>query len=271
MSKPRPLSLRFLPEQFCRSLEILFTDIDDTITQDSLLTAPAYASLWKLYEHGIQVAVVTGRPAGWCDHIARMWPVRGVIGENGAFYFSYRRDKNRMERCYLISEEERLEGRKKLEKIRERVLRDVPACKIAADQAFRITDLAIDYCEDVKPLKPSEIARICRIIENEGAVYKISNIHINCWYGNFDKVSGIKEFIKNELDLQLSEIPDQVVFIGDSPNDEPMFKELKHCIAVANIAPYLKQLKSLPMYLTKSRAACGFSEAVDIILKKRKH
>ena len=31
----------------------------------------------------------TGLLAGWCDHIARMWPVDGVVGENGALYFWY--------------------------------------------------------------------------------------------------------------------------------------------------------------------------------------
>jgi len=26
-------------------------------------------------------------PAGWCDLIARFWPVDAVVGENGALYF----------------------------------------------------------------------------------------------------------------------------------------------------------------------------------------
>ena len=32
---------------------------------------------------GKLVIPITGRPAGWCDHIARMWPVDAVVGENG--------------------------------------------------------------------------------------------------------------------------------------------------------------------------------------------
>jgi hypothetical protein len=40
-----------------------------------------------------QVVPVTGRPAGWCEMIARMWPVLGVVGENGALYFQYKNKK----------------------------------------------------------------------------------------------------------------------------------------------------------------------------------
>ena len=67
---------------------------------------------------------MTGRPAGWCDHIARMWPVEGVVGENGAFYFSYDRVTHKMQRRYLLEEEERKHGQKMLEKIREAVMVD---------------------------------------------------------------------------------------------------------------------------------------------------
>ena len=36
----------------------------------------------------IKTVVVTGRSAGWCDLIARWWPVNSVIGENGALSYS---------------------------------------------------------------------------------------------------------------------------------------------------------------------------------------
>ena len=64
----------------------LLFDIDDTLTTEGRLTAEAYAAVEALKNAGLIVVPITGRPAGWCDHIARMWPVDGVIGENGAFY-----------------------------------------------------------------------------------------------------------------------------------------------------------------------------------------
>jgi len=59
------------------------------LTTEGRLSADAYAALERLSQHGLRVIAVTGRPAGWCDMIARFWPVDAVIGENGAFYFRY--------------------------------------------------------------------------------------------------------------------------------------------------------------------------------------
>ena len=61
----------------------VFCDIDDTLTTGGKLTAAAYAALEALQRAGLLVVPITGRPAGWCDQIARMWPVHAVVGENG--------------------------------------------------------------------------------------------------------------------------------------------------------------------------------------------
>jgi HAD superfamily hydrolase (TIGR01484 family) len=260
-----------IPASLCRKLEIFFCDIDDTITTGGLLPSESFGAVWQLYQAGIQLIPVTGRPAGWCDHIARMWPVEAVIGENGAFYYSYDRESRQMRRNSLVQEQERREGQKKLKRVRERVLQEVPASRVAADQQFRSTDLAIDFCEDVvPPLSREEIERICSIIEEEGATYKISSIHINCWYGSFDKVSGVRRFLADRgMDLASNEVQDSIAFIGDSPNDEPLFAALHHSIAVANIVNFIDRLRHLPTYITQKASAAGFSEAVQIILQKR--
>jgi hydroxymethylpyrimidine pyrophosphatase-like HAD family hydrolase len=83
----QPLDTFPLPER--RRIKGVFADIDDTITSDGRLTADAYQALERLHQGGLMVIPITGRPAGWCDHIARMWPVDGVVGVNGGFYFRY--------------------------------------------------------------------------------------------------------------------------------------------------------------------------------------
>lgn len=265
-----PLPVRDLPSERCRALATLFTDVDDTITRDGLLPVSTFQRLWDLQAAGVRTVVVTGRPAGWCDHMARMWPVAGVVGENGALIYSYDRAARRMRRFYLLSEAERLEGRRRLERIRARVLREVPACAIAADQPFRLADLAVDYREDVGPLGEAEVRQICRIIEAEGATYKVASIHINCWYGDYDKVSGVKRFLAEQgLELTDPSVQASSLFIGDAPNDEPLFAALEATIAVANIGPYLAGLRHPPAYITQAEAAAGFAEAVDVILAKR--
>lgn len=262
--------VRELPESLCRTLEFIFTDIDDTITEGGKLPAKALEAVWKLCESGIKVVPVTGRPAGWCDHIARMWPVAGVIGENGAFYFSYDESQRKVIRKYSQSKETREEGRKKLEKIQRRVLAEVPGSGIASDQDFRIADLAVDFCEDVDPLDDASVDRICRIAEEEGAVCKISSIHVNCWYGEYDKLTCFNLFLRDFTGKSLDEMQEKILFTGDSLNDEPMFAKLANTIAVSNIKRFLDRMNNYPAFITEGESASGFYEAAEIILSKRK-
>ena len=131
--------------------------------------------------------------------IARMWPVAGVVGENGAFYYSYDEANRKFIRRYVDSDEKRAESRRRLQHLRERVLKEVPGCGIASDQEFRTADLAIDFCEDVKRLPQDQIDKICRIAAEEGTTAKVSSIHVNCWYGDYDKVSCFNTFINDAI------------------------------------------------------------------------
>jgi hypothetical protein len=79
----------------------------------------------KLHQAGFKLIPITGRPAGWCDHIARMWPVDAVIGENGAFYFVYEQSKRKVIRRYWKSKKQRTADRKRLEKIQKKILTTV--------------------------------------------------------------------------------------------------------------------------------------------------
>ena len=261
--------LKKLSGQVCSDLEFLFTDIDDTITLDGMMPAETLESVYMLDKAGIKVILVTGRPAGWCDYFARMWPVAGIVGENGAFYFSYDRENKRMERVYLVSESERRANRHRLDLLGEKILSSVPGCRVSADQPFRIADLAIDISEDVEPLEDSEVQKICRIIEEHGAEYKISSIHINCWYGTYDKLTCFDRFLSNFTGGTLADYQDRLIYCGDSPNDEPMFKTLENTVAVANIEKYLDSLEYLPAYITDGKGGHGFTELTHHILEKR--
>ncbi len=69
------LPIASLPPETRRTLKGVFTDIDDTLTSDGTLTAAAYGAMERLQRAGLLMIPITGRPAGWCDHIARMWPI----------------------------------------------------------------------------------------------------------------------------------------------------------------------------------------------------
>jgi HAD superfamily hydrolase (TIGR01484 family) len=246
------------------TVRFLFTDIDDTLTDHGRLGPGAYEALWKLDEHGIKVIPVTGRPAGWCEMIARLWPVHGVVGENGGFYFRYHEKK--MHRSFFFDEKTQGQNRKKLERIQEEVLRKVPGCAIASDQFSRLMDLAVDFAEDVGPLPEKEIDAIVDVFKSHGAQAKVSSIHVNGWFGSYDKLSMCRQYAKNELGLDLDQANEQFAFSGDSPNDEPMFAFFKNAFAVANIKTFLPRLTHKPAFVANGDGGSGFIEIANRLI-----
>ncbi len=246
------------------AIRVLFTDIDDTLTDHGQLGPHAYQALWHLSQAGIKIVPVTGRPAGWCEMIARFWPVDGIVGENGGFYFRYHDRK--MHRHFIYDDATMEENRKKLERISVDVLRAVPGCAIASDQFSRLMDLAVDFCEDVAPLPESAVDQIVSVFEKHGAVAKVSSIHVNGWFGNYDKLSMCREFARRELKLDIDRENESCAFAGDSPNDEPMFGFFANSFAVANIRKFISRLKSKPAYVTAGEGGHGFVEIANALI-----
>ena len=234
----------------------LLFDIDDTLTTDGKLTAGAYAALERLKRAGKILVPVTGRPAGWCDHIARMWPVDAVVGENGAFYFYCHEGK--LKRRYQDDEATRSKNLQRLKNISERILSSVPGSALAADQAYRETDLAIDFREDVTPLPLDSAERIAALMREAGLTAKVSSIHVNGWFGAYDKLAMARYLFAERFGLDLEAANASVAFVGDSPNDESMFGFFENSIGVANVKRF--SLSSFPKYVTKEEAGRGFEE-----------
>jgi HAD superfamily hydrolase (TIGR01484 family) len=261
--------LREIPREACRDLQWFFTDIDDTMTSDGVLPDTAYCALWDLHRAGIRVVPVTGRPAGWCDHIARMWPVAAVVGENGAFTYSYDRAARRMDRSYAVAPGEMRSNHERLESAARRVLAEVPGTALAADQPFRISDWAIDFREDVPPLPDSAVDAICAVLESEAVRFKVSSIHVNFWLGDFDKMSASAGLLERATGEKFADLAGCAAFIGDSPNDEPLFAGFPLSIAVGNLRAFAGRLSRLPRYITEADSAAGFCEAVGFIIALR--
>ncbi len=252
-----------------RCIRGVFTDIDDTLTTDGVLTAEAYSALSRIKNAGLLTIPITGRPAGWCDHIARMWPIDAVVGENGAFYFRYDGERKRMLKRFVCSDAQRKEQRRRLIELGDRILAEVPGAALASDQRYRESDLAIDYCEDVPRLAPTEVARIVELFESHGATAKISSIHVNGWFGDYDKLSMTRTLMQECFDIDIETFRDRFVFVGDSPNDCPMFRHFPNSVGVANIGEFAASLEFAPAYITKGSSGAGFTEVVDLLLVPR--
>lgn len=260
------LPLKEIPGSLLEPLRFVLCDIDDTLTLEGMLPAESFTALHRLHEQGFHVIPVTGRPAGWCDHIARFWPVSAVVGENGAFSFRYDRASRKMHRRYSRSAKRWEKDRILLNRIAEQVLAEVPGSAIASDQAYREADLAIDFHEDVPPLPLSEVERIVAIFHEHGAKAKISSIHVNGWFGNYDKLSMTQALLADEFALGPDESKRCTVFIGDSPNDCPLFAYFPFSIGVANIMNFKDRLTPPPRWITSREGGFGFAEFVDLLL-----
>lgn len=263
----RPLST--LDASALSGIAAVFTDIDDTLTSDGRLPAAAYEALERLDAAGLSVVPITGRPAGWCDMIARFWPVAGVVGENGAFYFSYRREEKRMVQRFFATDEERRRNRARLTELREVILREVPGTGIASDQLYREADLAIDVCEDVPPLPKAAVDRVLDLFASAGAIAKLSSIHVNGWFGDYDKLAMSRIFARDILGIDLDEDRERIVFVGDSPNDGPMFDFFPLSFGVANVLDFKDAVKQLPSFVARGRGGEGFVEVADLVLAAR--
>ena len=249
----RPLA-EFPPEQAAVVVGVL-TDIDDTLTTEGRLTAAAYAALEALHAAGLKVIPVTGRPAGWCDHIARMWPVDAVVGENGAFWM--RHDPAAKKLRTVFAGDVPADRQARIDALARDILAAVPGCALASDQFCRIADLAIDFREDVPPLPRSAVDEIVWRMEAAGMQAKISSIHVNGWFGRYDKLSTTRRCLVEEFgsDIDVPAERARWIFVGDSPNDAPMFGWFPNAVGVANVRGNLHSIVDLNAFLRQESTA----------------
>ena len=255
--------VRELTAESVDQVRYVCTDIDDTLTREGKLSARAYRALWDLHDAGIGVIPVTGRPAGWCDLIARQWPVEAVVGENGAFAFFM--DDGKLRQMYhpSVAPDEVV---KRLAGVRDRVLREVPGSRVAKDQFSRMFDLAIDFREEPPDLGFDAAEKIAAICREMGATAKISSIHVNVWFGNYSKVDMIEHYLAARRGIDRETQTRVVVYCGDSPNDAPMFERFPLSCGVANIVPLLHLMEHYPAYITDKSQGEGFVEFAATLL-----
>ena len=249
-----------LPKIFPHKPKILFTDVDDTLTWKGRLRHETFTALVKLQQSGIKVIPVTGASAGWCDCLIRTWPIDSIIGENGA-YFVDRSHEGRLSYQFSVEESERATNWQRLQQLKKNVIKNFANAYPTADQPFRLTDIAFDIDQDHK-VERSEAFEIAKFCEASGMNVKISSIHINVWCGEYNKASTANKWLaQHEIESN------DAIFIGDSPNDDSMFSNFFHTVGVANIEPYIGELKSPPDYITDHPGGYGFAEMADALIE----
>ncbi|AVQ83522.1 HAD-IIB family hydrolase [Variovorax sp. PMC12] len=275
---PAPSSLPVLPNHLMPltrweasargALTGVFTDIDDTLTSEGAITPDALEALADLKAAGLAVVAITGRPVGWSLPFVNAWPVDAIVAENGAVALLPAAG-GEVEKRYQQDAATRAANFARMQAVLARIEREIPGAARATDSPGRETDIAIDHSEFVQ-LDDATVARVVALMRGEGMHATVSSIHINGWYGDNDKLEGARWIVRELWSRTLDDEMDRWAYVGDSTNDQLMFRTFAHSIGVANVARFVPQLAHLPRYVTQGERGTGFAEAARAVLAARR-
>lgn len=248
------------------NVRFVLTDMDETLTHHGRLAAQTYRALERLQENGVRVIPVTAAPAGWCDQMARMWPVDGVIGENGGLFF--RREESGAHA--LVREfwhgDAVQDVAAQLQVIAAHVRHEAPEAVFADDQPFRTTSVAFSIPQDA-----AERDRIGDALRRAGADVTVNNLWILGWLGGYDKLSMSRRILAAHygVDIDAEAGRSSVLYTGDSTNDAPMFAFFRHTVGVSTVVDCLDRIPVHPRWITQGPGGAGFVEAADAVIAAR--
>ena len=265
MAEPRPL--HELPRARLADVCGVMTDIDDTLTRGGAIEPAALAALQALYEAGLPVVAITGRPLGWSEPFVRAWPVHAIVAENGAVALI----RNGLGATGPVLTEfaqdaaTRAANAGRLQAVAKRVLSEVPEARLAQDSAGRATDIAIDHSEFTQ-LPPAAIAQVVALMQAAGMQATVSSIHINGWFGSHTKWSAAQWMLQRLFGRELEPEIGRWIYVGDSTNDQLMFGHFPLSVGVANLRDFAAQLQVWPAYITQAERGEGFAEVARTLL-----
>ncbi len=209
------------------------------------------------------------RPLGWADTLAALWPVHGVVAENGgaAVVRQARGGKAWGRTIYWRSDEERLADQPRLAALRAQILTELPYARLAADQWLRRSDVAFDIGEQLA-LDAAQIDAITARIRAAGADCLVSSVHAHASFGGANKALMLAR-VAGELWTDTPLAVDHYLYVGDSPNDQAGFAAFPFSVGVANVTRYAARLAPPPRYVTQAPGGHGFAELTRFVLKNR--
>ena len=251
------------PAALSSQIRFVLSDVDDTLTDGPRLPAAAYTAIERLQTAGITVIPVTAAPAGWCDLMARMWPVGAVIGENGGLCFRHDRASGVVERHYWADPAEREAAGARLFALAADIAAALPGCEIAHDQRYRETTLAFRNRDTA--LSELILARL----REAGARSTLNSIWVLGWFGDFDKLAMARRIMAGLFATDIDRDAESCLYVSDSLNDAPMFGFFPHSVGVSTVRRYADRLPSLPRWITRGAGGAGFVEVAEALLAGR--
>ncbi len=245
-----------------RAIEGVVFDVDDTLTSAGIVEEEAYSALFRLRDAALHRIAVTGRPLGWIEPLAQLWPIDVGVGENGAGWL-WRDGKIAREAFF-----EEDAGAEMRERIRARVRAELPHVREATDGRLRRRDLAFDVGETVR-LPREQIAALVAVIEECGARCVVSSVHAHAAAGAWDKAKGAVRAAHEVLGIDAERLRERFLFVGDSGNDAAAFAYFANSAGVANVREHLDRLPIAPRWIARQERGRGFAEIVETLLARR--
>jgi hydroxymethylpyrimidine pyrophosphatase-like HAD family hydrolase len=275
MSRPKPLKTAL--ETPCdrnqlAQIRLVATDMDGTLTDQGRFSTKLLQCLEQFQQQQFPVIVVTGRSAGWVSALAHYLPIAGAIAENGGVFFPATGAQP------VLLSAQRVE-RSALAQMFARLQQRYPSLSESTDNPYRLTD----WTFDVSGLSMSDLAWMNDACAEQGWSFTYSTVQCHIKPQGQEKATGLLQVLRQhfssyfadlasdlapDLALETETLQQQVLTVGDSPNDESLFNPqyFPYSVGVANVQHYLSQMKSTPKWITTSEAIEGFSELTKVLL-----
>lgn len=132
-----------------------------------------------------------------------------------------------------------------------------PHLQPSVDNPYRLTD----WTFDIEGLSQADIEALQTACTQQQMGFTYSNVQCHLKLAQQDKATGLAKVLAQAFPQITA---DEVVTVGDSPNDESLFDPARfpQSVGVANVAEYLPTLAYVPRYLTRAAAGQGFAELV---------
>ncbi len=248
----RGLPFQGLSDEERAAVEIVVTDVDDTITKGGKLYPNAFRALWRLKRMGKMIVLLTGGSAGWSDAYIRQWPVDAVIAEGGALILAHGKSGEIVYRNNPMLDPQ-------CQKKKENLLRLTAGLRLSTDQYARIFDIAYDK----KHLRAHEMHTLKGMIKAAGGHWSESSIHINVGFGSYGKRSALLYFMESLYDISGERLAEKGAYLGDSLNDEEMFAFMPLSVGMHSVEDMREQFVHLPRYITAGYGGDGFADFVS--------
>jgi HAD superfamily hydrolase (TIGR01484 family) len=243
-----------------KQVRLIATDMDGTLTHQGKFTANLLQALQELAIANIPVLIVTGRSAGWVNGLVSYLPVVGAIAENGGLAY-FQPDISEM----IVPIPNLAEHRQKLAQTFADLQTHFPHLQESSDNRFRLTD----WTFDIQKLTEADLEFLSDRCQAQGWSFTYSTVQCHIKMLHQDKAIALTHVLQHYFpNLQ----PDQVLTVGDSPNDESLFNgdRFPLSVGVANVLHYRDRLTHQPAYVTHAAEAEGFCEVARMVIESNR-